>query len=278
MESSFSKETEEEPQSPRFVRVVAPATLEAGFTFEAAVDDTTFVVVVPEGGVKEGEEFEVPFPEEITPGGIDIPDDEEVKALLHDEHGVPKGSWRNRLFSCCDVSTQATFWMSCFCVPILYAQILTRLRLTWKGEEGSPEETAMTFNRLVIALCFILASGAIPFAVYIVGLIAMIFYLYVGVRLRRYMRQRYEIPTGPLGRIHENCDDGCCMLFCWCCSSIQMARHTHDDKVRYARPDGLSNLVVLFCSDAKPILFLTFPRSGLAPVVLLTGWSTTLLI
>jgi hypothetical protein len=36
--------------------------LAKGFAFEATVDGNTFVVVFPEGGIKEGQEFEVPYP------------------------------------------------------------------------------------------------------------------------------------------------------------------------------------------------------------------------
>ncbi|KAI2512350.1 PLAC8 family [Fragilaria crotonensis] len=222
--------TGDDPESvhpqPRTVLVVAPASLEAGFTFEATYENKSFVVVVPDGGVKEGQEFQVPYPETV----IDIPDDDEVQRLLHDDFGVPKGAWRASLCSCCDVCTQATFWMALFIPPILYAQILTRLRLTWKAEEGPPEETAMTFNRIVMTVIFVLAFGVIPFVVYATFLVAILCFMYIGMKLRRFMRTKYEIPPGILGRIHPTVDDVCCILFCTCCSGIQMARHTHDDK------------------------------------------------
>ena len=220
------QESEIPEQEPRTILVVAPATLEAGFTFEAIYDGKTFVVVVPEGGVKEGQEFQIPYPETA----IDIPDDEEVQRQLHDGFGVPKGAWRTQLCSCCDVLTQATFWMALCFPPILYAQILTRLKLTWKAEEGPPEETIMTFNRIVMTVIFILTFGMIPFLVYGVIVIAFFAFLYIGVKLRRYMRTKYEIPPGVLGKLHPSVDDISCVLFCMCCSGIQMARHTHNDK------------------------------------------------
>ena len=37
------------------VKVVAPATLSEGYTFDAVVDGRTVMVTVPTGGVKEGE-------------------------------------------------------------------------------------------------------------------------------------------------------------------------------------------------------------------------------
>jgi Cys-rich protein (TIGR01571 family) len=220
----------------KLLRIVAPATLESGFTFEAIVDNRSFIVVVPDGGVKEGQEFEVPHPDyrddpaSPTSASHRIPDDEEVQRLLHDEYGVPKGGWRTTLCSCCDVCTQATFWMSFFCIPILYAQILTRLHLTWKAEEGKPEETIMTFNRIVMTLLFILAFGTIPFVSYIGIVISFFAFVYVGAKLRKYMRTKYGIPPGIFGRLHPSFEDVCVSLFCACCSGIQMARHTHDDK------------------------------------------------
>ena len=53
-----------QPMSEEKVRVVAPATLAEGYSFEAIVDGRMFIVMVPEGGVKEGQEFEVPYPVE----------------------------------------------------------------------------------------------------------------------------------------------------------------------------------------------------------------------
>jgi hypothetical protein len=40
------------------VKVEAPSNLEEGYQLTAEVDGTAVVVIVPEGGVKQGEEFE----------------------------------------------------------------------------------------------------------------------------------------------------------------------------------------------------------------------------
>mmetsp|Transcript_34469 Transcript_34469/g.83403 ORF Transcript_34469/g.83403 Transcript_34469/m.83403 type:complete len:311 (+) Transcript_34469:118-1050(+) len=50
------------------VKVVAPATLSEGYTFDAVVDGRTVTVTVPTGGVKEGETFEAIVPS--VAGGI----------------------------------------------------------------------------------------------------------------------------------------------------------------------------------------------------------------
>jgi len=54
------------PSDRRMCTVVAPATLEAGFVFEATVDGIDFSVTVPEGGVVEGQRFQVPYPGPTT--------------------------------------------------------------------------------------------------------------------------------------------------------------------------------------------------------------------
>ena len=93
--------------NPATVKVTAPSTLEAGFTFEAVADGKTFtgelryslsgkgaqrlkkqscslpflsfpllllgivfvpIVTVPEGGVEKGQEFEVPYPSDAMGG------------------------------------------------------------------------------------------------------------------------------------------------------------------------------------------------------------------
>lgn len=218
------------------VRVVAPATLAEGYSFEATVDGKVFVVMVPEGGVKEGQEFEVPYPvdEKLTmEESQDEEDsreekDEDASVTKGEENAVPRGHWRTTLCSCCDVVTQATFWMSFFCSPIFLAQIMTRLKLSSRGRDEGPEEAAMTFNRVAITLIGTLLFAYIPFVGPIVSIFYCLYMLYVGVVTRKYMRQKYEIP--PTRFIPEKLDDGCCMVFCCCCSTIQMARHTHDDK------------------------------------------------
>jgi hypothetical protein len=48
------------------LKVVAPATLEEGYSFDAIVDGRTFRVKVPEGGVQADEEFFVHHPQEIV--------------------------------------------------------------------------------------------------------------------------------------------------------------------------------------------------------------------
>lgn len=151
--------------------------------------------------------------------------------VWYDENGTPNGGWRTRLLSCCDVLTQSTFWMGLFCTPILMAQLITRLKLTWNGRQGPPEESSLSYNRIVLGLVLTMGLLWVPalgslclFAYYLVVTV------YVGSHVRGYMRQKYQVPSTLPTRCGDRVDDICMMLFCGCCSSIQMARHTHDDK------------------------------------------------
>lgn len=260
------------------IRVIAPATLAEGYSFDVLVDNEAYTVEVPKGGVKEGQEFEVLYEphifganarrrqyqdEEQTSSPIKEYDEEDQtriqeqstmpvqtmsedhdddkadddkksgQAIWYDEvTGAPIGRWRTKLCSCCDVLTQSTFWMGLCCAPILIAQLITRLGLTWNGQSGaSDEEKSLSFNRLVLGTMLALAVWKIP----LVGdLVLLMFYLFIvvhiGAQVRRYMRQKYKIPPTLPTRCGNRMEDGCCMLFCGCCSAIQMARHTHDDK------------------------------------------------
>jgi Cys-rich protein (TIGR01571 family) len=241
---SKSNHNDDEDQEPISIRVIAPATLGEGYTFDVLVDDAPYTVEVPSGGVKEGQEFEVLYEPHLQDGLISTQvhhksskdTEEETKApedketVFDPETGAPMGRWRNRLCACCDVLTQSTFWMGFCCTPILIAQLITRFGLTWQGRTGTKEQISLSFNRIVLSLLMVLALWKIP----VVGdFILLLFWLFivvlVGSPVRQYMRQKYEIPQS-LPLRFARVEDGCCMLLCGCCSAIQMARHTHDDK------------------------------------------------
>jgi Cys-rich protein (TIGR01571 family) len=287
----------EDEEGPCLIRVIAPATLQEGYTFDVLVDDEPYTVEVPPGGIEEGQEFEVEYnpdqqyqyndntnnyqgksyrnnsntnnmerlaevdhedgfyekdeeeselkdvPTKTLSGEYDDDEegegenvqggaeDEESKAIWYDENGAPIGRWRTKLCSCCDVLTQSTFWMGLLCTPILMAQIIDRLRLTWNGRPGPPEQTSQSYNRILLSLVFTLAFFWVP----VLGWILVFsFYavvvLYVGSNVRAYMRQKFKIPARLPFRCGQYIDDFFFMIVCGCCSTIQMARHTHDDK------------------------------------------------
>ncbi|OEU07558.1 hypothetical protein FRACYDRAFT_197372 [Fragilariopsis cylindrus CCMP1102] len=211
----------EDYDGPVVIRVIAPATLQEGYEFDVLVDDEPYTVRVPKGGVKENQEFEIDYD----------PKQEYNPKIWYDDNGTPIGGWRTHLCSCCDVLTQSTFWMGFCCTPILMAQLITRLKLTWNGREGSQEEASLSYNRLILALVFTLTVFWIPL---MGGFFLSIYYIVVivciGSKVRGHMRQKYKIPSTLPTRCGDRIDDVCLMLCCGCCSSIQMARHTHDDK------------------------------------------------
>ena len=241
-----------------YIRVVAPATLAENYSFDVLVDGKPFTVVVPQGGVREGEEFEVPYAtndgdsigseEDQNKNDEDLPlqptisssssGEDDQSTDDSDRLGAPYGRFRVSLCSCCDVLTQATFWMALCCYPILLAQLLTRLRLRWNGKEfprandnydqstQEQEEHMATFVKIVLSFVVALVLGYIP----VLGsLVLLLFYLatvvWIGGNIRYHVRQRYRIPTR-LPKTTARCE----MCFCCCCSIIQIARHTHNDK------------------------------------------------
>lgn len=132
--------------------------------------------------------------------------------------------WRTHLFGCCDVVTQSTFWMALFLPPVLIGQLLNRLNLNYQGKPDRPEETSLSYNKILISFIFCLILG-----LFFPGISLIFVFLYLVVlysttlrNTRKFMRQKYHIKS----RI----DDGFCTVCCSCCVLIQMVRHTHDDK------------------------------------------------
>jgi hypothetical protein len=88
---------------PVKVYVCAPATLPAGYTFEAAINgdpDRTFTAEVPIGGVTEGQTFLAPLPDNFT----------------DDRLRIPTGHWKDGLFGCCnDGVCSPSLWCAICC-------------------------------------------------------------------------------------------------------------------------------------------------------------------
>lgn len=220
----------------KFAKGTAPSDLPAGFIFDVEVEGRRYSARVPEGGFRKGEEFELPYNNEASHNDELVKvvktetqeSEEDVDQQEYDELGAPRGHWRTHLFACCDVVTQATFWMALCCAPVLIAQLLSRMRVNWQGKPDAPLETSLSYNKIILSFITVLflgtlfpGSGFILLFAYLV-----ICFLWIARNIRQTMRQKYEIPA----KIHEKVDDCCLMAFCGCCSLIQMARHTHDDK------------------------------------------------
>jgi Cys-rich protein (TIGR01571 family) len=230
---------------PKMLRIVAPQKMPESYLFDVLVDGQPYSVRVPEGGLEEGEEFEIPYPTDLHDDDGTVPvrssSEEETNSPtsaftstpphpLFDDLGAPAGKWRVPLCSCCDVITQATFWMSIFCSPVLIAQLVSRLHLNWNGmKAASLDEASLSFNRIVLGFIAALFLGTvIPVVGTFIALVYVVVVLVViGRNVRLQVRRRYRIPATICT---EYTDDCLCMACCGCCSIIQIARHTHDDK------------------------------------------------
>ena len=100
------------------------------------------------------------------------------------------GRWKNDLCDCCDVCCKPLCCCSFWCTPITEAQLLTRMKLTWCGEPGTPEQVASTFNIvLVIFICYLVGS---TFLTFVLTLPWLIYRLIYATRLRYRFRQKYS--------------------------------------------------------------------------------------
>jgi len=154
------------------VQVIAPATLQAGYTFDAMYDGLTFTVVVPDGGVTKGQRFIVPF-NPPTVAGVDdavatasvvatstttataaaatkhkygstgsSSDDAGRKGQQQRGH-IPTGIWRDGLCDCLRLRSHPHCWNAWCFKPCLAGQLLTRMRMTWLGQhENTQASTA----------------------------------------------------------------------------------------------------------------------------------------
>ena len=223
----------ESTKQGKVIRLVAPKDLPEDYSLDVTIEGKNYTIAVPKGGVCAGEEFDIPHPgtrDSLKESGSNDTDDDTASKIPHRERdslGAPFGRWRYPLCACCDVVTQATFWMALCCTPVFIAQLLTRLKLNWKGQKDTPEEVSLSYNKIVLTFIVVVAFGNLPVVgffiifLYIVGLL-----LWTGRNLRKSIRERYNIPPSLPGPI----DDCCCMLVCCCCSGIQMSRQTHNDK------------------------------------------------
>lgn len=189
------------------------------------------------------------------------------------------GKWKDSLFDCSMYGLfHPSFCNAIFCPQILMAQVLTRLKMNWLGEENVPDcEWRQTFRRIFLLVCFywilstilappapLLSSDPIDgkvivtpppqtttqpaFFAFLYKLLSWSFGIYtllVLTRLRRAVRRKYEIPLyrpswGALGHL----EDCCLAFFCGCCTVSQVARRTCDYSQQAAAacsPTGLGS-------------------------------------
>ena len=214
---------------PILVHVTAPATLAEGYTFEANVNNDpnkVFNCTVPEGGVREGQIFMAPLPRDYNGPRL----------------RAPTGQWKDGIFDCFNAGIcHASLCCSLFCTPIAMGQAITRLNLTWLGEAGSFLQAQRAFGVVcTLVLCYMMYSTSIQWAelaydepedvpqyipalAFVGNFLFSLWSVYSLCRTRESTRARYQIPeTTKCGA----CEDFCCALWCSCCVSSQILRHT----------------------------------------------------
>lgn len=125
--------------APANVQVIAPATLEAGYTFDAMYEGVTFAVTVPSGGVSKGQRFIVPFTPPLTDAiAVAIPTSSystSAEGSKQQQHGIPTGIWRDGLCDCFRFGPFHPQFILSWCFrSFLMGQIMTRMKMTWLGQ------------------------------------------------------------------------------------------------------------------------------------------------
>jgi len=233
-------------QDLKVCRVVSPATLAGGSTFEAEVDGKTFSVTVPEGGIGEGDDFIVPYPKDdaVDPTSIPIAVAAVAEPILVNSMTnnntnnsvatafvVPTGRWRYELCDCCSACCCPCLMGWC-CYPILMAQVMERMKFNFFGcpnETGNQPPVCITYT--IITLVFYVFGLIFMYTTqwgYVLWIIWCFYMLLVFTISRNTIRKKYNIePICPCG--DNELDDCCSVYWCACCTAIQLARHTHDN-------------------------------------------------
>jgi len=166
----------------------------------------------------------------------------EVKAFE-----VPGGRWKNKLCSCCSACVCPTL-MGYACFPILLGQVIERLKYapssSGDGTKSLPVCKIFTilFFLVIIIEIIVIATGTTDYStvdnsyadaplyhqilVWILAVWAWFIFI-VACCTRMKMRKQYQLEPLCFG---DNCCDDCMTTWCCnCCSTIQMARQTHDE-------------------------------------------------
>lgn len=153
---------------------------------------------------------------------------------------APTGRWKDQLCGCCNEGLcHPSLCCSCFCGFIAMGQIMSRMQLTWLGGPGPLERTRQTFLVIIMLtlaylifdiginiLTFQYKSSEIPLYVHYITWIGIsvfgIWFTIALCRTRKTVRERYQIPEHSC----KGCEDCCCAVWCHCCVTAQMLRHT----------------------------------------------------
>lgn len=152
----------------------------------------------------------------------------------------PEEKWSHGLCSCCEQIFQPLFWMACCCTPLVYGQLMQRTGLDWCGS-FDPSKAANTFGTVAVIFIVYLTFNAMGIGE-AAGVLFLIYCLIIYTKTRGAIRRKYRIPSKTCHCCDGGMEDCCVACWCSCCSSIQMARHTHNEE-RYVyqpcSPTGL---------------------------------------
>lgn len=235
--------------TPELCTVIAPSTLEEGYSFPAQVDGIDFVVTVPKGGIRQGEAFQVPYPTRRSSAGqnitsnsllepMEIEQSRSGSANQMPEEDVEMGQWRRPLCECCEVCNNGICCYGFVCTPIMLAQVMTRLKLNLIGIRANGTSYRHTFWWvLAFWLVFLILFCAFVTDDVVWLVVLAIWYAYfsiAGTNVRSTVRRKHGINPDCCKGCDGVFDDFCVSLWCSCCSAIQMARQTHPmDKYPY---------------------------------------------
>ena len=236
--------------APTTLEVIAPSDLPAGYHLHVDVSGRHVVVLVPEGGVKEGQQFHA----NILHNDVDA-----LAMNGANGHDIPTGRWRDGLCECFKLGCcHAQCWLTACCAPVALGQVQTRMKFDWSGAPLNGRSPAMSAFKVML-ISFILYNVidttmgyvTIPYTTmefneetgtYSVpenipswvavtdaihqglSLLYSVFILVVLIRTRAQIRAQYQIPEESC----QGCEDCCCALCCSACTICQMARHTAD--------------------------------------------------
>ena len=261
--SSTTSSTSPKPSSSttqpaqRTVDVLAPSDLPAGFEFyvdDPATPNVSLLVQVPAGGVRATQRFAAIVIRQVSRG----------------LHNIPNGRWRDGLCDCCNHGCcHPQFCLTFWCTPCALGQVLTRMKL---NACANPKQAAVEAGCTAFQILFAVQVASILFNIAVSSVVnyyidddyattvnddimyyeqdlpgwvdalsyvrsAVAFGLYVFLllltcRLRRYVRNKYQIPENTCcckeGGGCRGCEDFCCAFWCQTCSICQIARHTAD--------------------------------------------------
>jgi Cys-rich protein (TIGR01571 family) len=215
------------------VEVTAPANLQEGYKFTAVYEGVEFPVIVPAGGCTKGEVLIVPFK-----GGS----------------AASRSGWKDDIFACTRYGIfHPSLILACCCRPFLLGQVMTRLKLDWKGNpDGEWKKTfrimCYVFGAyLILSLFFTPANISYDDGVaqeeqnplwQFVSFVLFVFMVYLISKVRKTIRERDQISEERC----VGCEDVVCACCCACCTVSQMARQTADYDVtegHYFTSDGL---------------------------------------